>query len=75
MRGRAKPRRDDLFAIFPDLPRPRSRTRDEQILRMRRLLMLTRSRAARRIVEQQFAVARVRARVAERQRQLRLRRG
>jgi len=65
---------DDLFALFPDLPRPRPRTREEQILRLRRLLLLTRERAAHRIAEQKAAVKRVRARVAERQRSLRRRR-
>ena len=73
MRRPAGPRHNDLFAMFPDLPRPRPRTRDEQILRMRRLLIITRERATQRVAEQRKAVALVQERVAQRKRRLRMR--
>jgi hypothetical protein len=66
VRKKPVPRRDDLFRIFPDLPRPRPRTGEERILRLRQQMLATRERAAQRIAEQREAVARVRARVAER---------
>src|SRR5262249_15954526 len=49
---------DDLFQIFPDLPRARPRTGEQQLLRMRALVIRTRRRAAWRIARQQEAVAR-----------------
>jgi hypothetical protein len=62
------PRHDDLFEMFPDLPRLRARSRTEQVARMRRLLTDTRDRAATNIERQQAAAARVRAAVMARQR-------
>jgi hypothetical protein len=68
----ARPRRvprDDLFRIFPSLPFPSTaRSRDEQVARMRRLLLDMRSRARANIARQMDAIKRVRERVAEQQR-------
>ncbi len=64
-----KPRRDDLFSLFPDLPHPRPRSRDEQVARLRRQLIDARLRAQRNIARQVEAAARVRDRVVARQRQ------
>jgi hypothetical protein len=71
VRRRTHPRHNDLFAIFPDLPRARPRTREEQILRLRRMLTITRERATQRVAEQKRAVALVRARLARRNPRLR----
>jgi hypothetical protein len=51
---------DDLFEIFPDLPRMRHRTPEEQMAQVRRHVTATRERASRNI-EQREATARVRA--------------
>jgi hypothetical protein len=61
-------RRDDLFAIFPDLPSARLRPIDEQVARMRRLLVDTRERALRNVARQREAAEQVRARLESRQR-------
>ncbi len=63
MPARIPNRHNDLFDIFPDLPRARPRQREERLLRLRRLMIETRQRAARRIAEQRTAVERIRARV------------
>ncbi len=62
------PRRDDLFAIFPDLPALRPRTAAEQVERVHRQFQDTRERAAQNIVRQQAASERVRAAIAGRRR-------
>jgi hypothetical protein len=67
MAGRARRRGDDLFALFPDLPRLRPRSRAEQVDRIRRQLVDTRVRAAVNIERQRRATAQVRLRVALRQ--------
>jgi hypothetical protein len=59
-----RPRRDDLFAIFPDLPSLAPRSREAQVARIRRLMLSTRERAAASIERQRHATASVRARVA-----------
>ena len=65
MRRKPAPKHDDLFAIFPDLPRPRPRTREQQLLRMRALMLATRDRAKWRIAQQRKAVEHVRERLAQ----------
>jgi hypothetical protein len=70
-RRSAGPRHNDLFEIFPDLPGLRTRSRDEQVARMRRLLLDTRDRAAVNIRRQRMASAQVRAAVLARQHGLR----
>jgi hypothetical protein len=52
---------NDLFAIFPDLPRMRHRTPEEQVAQVRRQAEATRERANRNIERQRAASARVRA--------------
>jgi hypothetical protein len=67
--GMAKsPRRDDLFAMFPDLPGLRKRTPAEQMERVQRQVQATRERASANILRQQAASERVRAAVAGRRR-------
>jgi hypothetical protein len=67
--GMAKsPRRDDLFAMFPDLPGLRKRTAAEQMERVHRQVQNTRERASANILRQQAASERVRAAVAGRRR-------
>jgi hypothetical protein len=63
-RGRAH---DDLFAIFPDLPRLRPRPVGDRTSRLRRALIDTRARAAANIERQRAASAAVRVRLLERQ--------
>jgi hypothetical protein len=63
----ARTRGDDLFELFPDLPRPSARSREEQVARLRRLLNGTRARAAENVHRQQQAVAEVRLRLKKRQ--------
>ena len=70
MRSRTNPH-DDLFRIFPDLPRvvpPRSK--EAQVARIRRQLLDTRERAARNIARQTKAAKRVRESVGEHSRRL-----
>ena len=64
----AKPRRDDLFAIFPDLPGLRKRSPAEQVERVHRQVQDTRERAGQNILRQQAASERVRAAIAGRRR-------
>ena len=64
----AKPRHDDLFAIFPELPGLRKRTPAEQMERVQRQVQDTRERASSNIRRQQAASERVRAAVAGRRR-------
>jgi hypothetical protein len=64
----AKPRHDDLFAIFPELPGLRTRTPAEQMERVQRQKQDTRERASSSILRQQAASERVRAAVAGRRR-------
>jgi hypothetical protein len=59
---------DDLFEIFPDLPRMRHRTPDEQVAQLRRQVNATRERATRNIARQREAAARVRATLSARRR-------
>ena len=67
--GMAKsPRRDDLFAMFPDLPGLRKRTAAEQMERVQRQVQDTRQRASANILRQRAASERVRAAVAGRRR-------
>jgi hypothetical protein len=62
---RAAPVRDDLFAIFPDLPWPRiRRSRAAQLARIRRMVVETRLRALQHIAQQQRTVAQMRSHVA-----------
>jgi hypothetical protein len=68
MRMAKSPRRDDLFAIFPDLPGLRKRTPAEQMERVQRQVQDTRERASANILRQQAASERVRAAVAGRRR-------
>jgi hypothetical protein len=64
------PRRhtNDLFEIFPDLPRLRPRTSQEQILRVRRQADATRRRATLNIDRQRAATERVRTALSARRR-------
>jgi hypothetical protein len=64
----AKPRHDDLFAIFPELPGLRKRTPAEQMERVQRQVQDTRERASSSILRQRDAAERVRAVVAGRRR-------
>ena len=63
-----RPHSDDLFAIFPDLPRLWRRTPEEHVAQMRRQVDETRERAVRNIARQREATARVRAAVSARRR-------
>lgn len=64
----ARPRRDDLFEMFPDLPGLRKRTASEQVERVHRQVQDTRERAGQNILRQQAASERVRAAIAGRRR-------
>jgi hypothetical protein len=64
----ARPRPDDLFEIFPDLPGLRKRTASEQVERVHRQVQDTRERAEQNILRQQAASERVRAAIAGRRR-------
>jgi hypothetical protein len=59
---------DDLFAIFPDLPRMRHRTPEEQVAQVHRQVNAMRERATRNIARQREAAARVRATISARRR-------
>ena len=59
---------NDLFAMFPDLPRMRHRTPEEGIAQVRRQANASRERATRNIARQREAAARVRAAISERRR-------
>jgi hypothetical protein len=61
---RRRPHGNDLFAIFPDLPRMRHRSPDGQVAKVRRQVDETRERARRNIARQQQAAARVRAAIS-----------
>jgi hypothetical protein len=66
--GRSRaPNRDDLFELFPDLPRPRSHSVDQQRARVLDLVAQAKQRAADNARRQQAAVQRVREAIAERQ--------
>jgi hypothetical protein len=64
----ARPREQDLFALFPDLPRMRHRTREDVMAMVRRQVNATRERARRNIERQRAATARVRAAISARRR-------
>jgi hypothetical protein len=64
----ARPTRDDLFRIFPDLPGMRKRTAAEQVERVHQKVQETRERATGNILRQQAAAERVRAAIAGRRR-------
>jgi hypothetical protein len=64
----AKPRRDDLFRIFPDLPGLLPRSAEAQIERVQRQARETRERAGQNIARQQAATERVRSAIAGRRR-------
>jgi hypothetical protein len=64
----AKPRHDDLFELFPDLPSVRKRTKAEQIERVHRQVQETRERAGQNILRQRAAAERVRAAIVRRRR-------
>ena len=68
MRVAKRPRRDDLFTIFPDLPGVRPRSAAEQVDRVHRQVQATRERAGENILRQQAASERVRASIALRRR-------
>jgi hypothetical protein len=59
-----RPHSNDLFAIFPDLPRMRHRSSEGQVEKVRRQVDETRERARRNIARQQEAAARVRAAIS-----------
>jgi hypothetical protein len=59
--GMARPRRDDLFELFPDLPGLRKRSAAEQVERVHRQVQETRERAGQNILRQKAASERVRA--------------
>ncbi len=68
MRMAKRPRHDDLFQMFPDLPGLRKRTAAEQVDRVHRQVQDTRARASQNILRQQAAADRVRAAISERRR-------
>jgi hypothetical protein len=59
-----RPHSNDLFEIFPDLPRGRQRRPEDQTAAVRRQVDATRERARRNIARQREAAARVRAGVS-----------
>jgi hypothetical protein len=61
---RPRPHSNDLFEIFPDLPRMRHRTPTEQVEKVRREVEVTRDRARRNIARQREAAARVRVAIS-----------
>jgi hypothetical protein len=63
-----RPHCNDLFEIFPDLPRMRHRTPEEQVAQVRRQVNAMRDRAQRNIARQREAAARVRAAISVRRR-------
>jgi len=63
-----RPHTDDLFEIFPDLPRMRQRSPQEHMAQVRRQVDATRRRASINIARQREATARVRAAVSARRR-------
>jgi hypothetical protein len=60
--------RDDLFAIFPDLPGIRHRTPEEQIRKVHQQVADTRERARANIGRQKANAARMQERIADRKR-------
>jgi len=60
------PRNDDLFAIFPDLPRMRHSSPEEQVTQAGRQVEDIRPRASENILSQRAAAERVRAATAGR---------
>ena len=61
---RRRPHSNDLFKIFPDLPRMRHRPPTEQVEAVRRQVEATRERARRNIARQREAAARVAAAIS-----------
>jgi hypothetical protein len=59
-----KPVRGDLFAMFPDLPRMRHRTPEEQIRRVHQQVQAVRDRARLNIGRQKKNAARVQTQLA-----------
>jgi hypothetical protein len=64
MAMRRRPHSNDLFAIFPDLPRMRHRTATGQVEALRRQVDATRERARHNIARQREAAARVAAAIS-----------
>jgi hypothetical protein len=60
------PRHDDLFEIFPDLPRKRHRSPEEQMGQVQRQVDVIRQRAHENILRQRAAAERVRTAIAGR---------
>jgi hypothetical protein len=63
-----KPVRDDLFALFPDLPGIQYRSPEQQIRKIHDQVQATRARAHANIERQKVNAARMQAQVAERKR-------
>jgi hypothetical protein len=64
MAMRRRPHSNDLFKIFPDLPRIRHRAATEQVEAVRRQVDATRERARHNIACQREAAARVAAAIS-----------
>jgi len=64
MAVRRRPHSNDLFEIFPDLPRMRHRTATGQVEALRRQVDATRERARHNIARQREAAARVAAAIS-----------
>jgi hypothetical protein len=65
-RMRKRHARDDLFSIFPDLPRPRHRTRTSRTERVERHVAQARLRVGQNILRQWQPTERVRTVIARR---------
>jgi hypothetical protein len=63
-----KPVRDDLFALFPDLPGIPYRAPEEQIRKIHEQVRATRARARMNIERQKANAARMQVQVAQRKR-------
>jgi hypothetical protein len=63
-----RPSTNDLFELFPDLPRRPYRTKEEQISKVHRQVEQTRQRAHENILRQRAATERVRAALIRRRR-------
>jgi hypothetical protein len=61
-----RPHCNDLFEIFPDLPRMRRRSPEDQVTQVRRKVEETRARAYRNIARQREAAERVRTALSAR---------
>jgi len=63
-----KPVRDDLFALFPDLPGIQYRAPEERIRKIHEQVQATRARARVNIERQRTTTVRMQAQIAERKR-------